>query len=184
MAENLKVALAAYAAEDVEGAMTSIADQVPLLAERRQRVRNLFEARGIERFDTQADQDAMSRAFGASSAVWLVCLCRLSAGASRYQLARASVSFPALRNWPTYWPQGAGELRAGELCAGEIRVGKVGIREVGAGEVGAGEVRAGEPGSAEVGAAEVGTREVNRPDVALRKPTPDHGNGRMNVGTQ
>ena len=58
VAENLKVALAAYAAEDVEGAMTSIADQVPLLAERRQRVRNLFEARGIERFDTQADQDA------------------------------------------------------------------------------------------------------------------------------
>ena len=44
VAENLKVALAAYAAEDVEGAMTSIADQVPLLAERRQRVRNLFEA--------------------------------------------------------------------------------------------------------------------------------------------
>jgi type I restriction enzyme, R subunit len=32
--------------------------QVPLLAERRQRVRNLFEARGIERFDTQADEDA------------------------------------------------------------------------------------------------------------------------------
>jgi len=58
VAENLKVALAAYAAEDIEGAMTSIADQVPLLAERRQRVRNLFEARGIDRFDTQADQDA------------------------------------------------------------------------------------------------------------------------------
>ncbi|MGH3218320.1 MAG: type I restriction endonuclease subunit R [Streptosporangiaceae bacterium] len=58
VAENLKVALAAYAAEDVEGAMTSVADQVPLLAERRQRVRNHFEARGIDRFDTQADQDA------------------------------------------------------------------------------------------------------------------------------
>jgi type I restriction enzyme R subunit len=58
VAENLKVALAAYAAEDVDGAMTSIADQMPLLAERRQRVRNLFEARGIDRFDTQADQDA------------------------------------------------------------------------------------------------------------------------------
>src|SRR5258708_18114224 len=38
--------------------MTSVADQVPLLAERRQRVRNLFEARGIDRFDTQADLDA------------------------------------------------------------------------------------------------------------------------------
>jgi type I restriction enzyme R subunit len=58
VAENLKVALAAYAAEDVEGAMTSVADQVPLLAERRQRVRNLFEDRGIDRFDTQVDQDA------------------------------------------------------------------------------------------------------------------------------
>jgi type I restriction enzyme, R subunit len=58
VAENLKVALAAYAAEDVEGALTSVADQVPLLAERRQRVRNLFTQRGIDRFDTPADQDA------------------------------------------------------------------------------------------------------------------------------
>jgi type I restriction enzyme, R subunit len=58
VAENLKVALAAYAAEDIEGAMTSIADQVPLLAERRQRVRGLFEQRGIDRFDAQGDQDA------------------------------------------------------------------------------------------------------------------------------
>jgi type I restriction enzyme, R subunit len=58
VAENLKVALAAYAAEDVEGAMTSVADQVPLLAERRQTVRALFHQRGIDRFDTQADQDA------------------------------------------------------------------------------------------------------------------------------
>jgi type I restriction enzyme R subunit len=38
--------------------MTSIADQVPLLAERRQAVRALFQQRGIDRFDTQADQDA------------------------------------------------------------------------------------------------------------------------------
>jgi type I restriction enzyme R subunit len=58
VAENLKVALAAYAAEDVEGAMTSVADQVPLLAERRQAVRALFSQRGIGRFDTEADQDA------------------------------------------------------------------------------------------------------------------------------
>ncbi len=58
VAENLKVALAAYAAEDVEGALTSVADQVPLLAERRQRVRNLFLQRSIDRFDTPADQDA------------------------------------------------------------------------------------------------------------------------------
>jgi type I restriction enzyme R subunit len=58
VAENLKVALAAYASEDVEGAMTSVADQVPLLAERRQAVRALFQQRGIDRFDTQTDQDA------------------------------------------------------------------------------------------------------------------------------
>jgi type I restriction enzyme, R subunit len=58
VAENLKVALAAYADEDVDGAMTSVADQVPLLAERRQAVRSLFTQRGIDRFDTQADQDA------------------------------------------------------------------------------------------------------------------------------
>jgi len=58
VAENLKVALAAYAAEDIEGALTSVADEVPLLAERRQRVRNLFLERGIDRFDSQSDQDA------------------------------------------------------------------------------------------------------------------------------
>ncbi len=58
VAENLKVALAAYAAEDVEGALTSVADQVPLLAERRQRVRNLFAQRGIDRFGTPAGQEA------------------------------------------------------------------------------------------------------------------------------
>jgi type I restriction enzyme R subunit len=62
VAENLKVALAAYAAEDVEGAMTSVADQVPLLAERRQAVRSLFTQRGIDRFDTQVDQDACVQA--------------------------------------------------------------------------------------------------------------------------
>ena len=58
VAENLKVALAAYAAEDVAGAMTSIADQVPLLAERRQAVRSLFSQRGIDEFGSQAGQDA------------------------------------------------------------------------------------------------------------------------------
>jgi len=64
VAENLKVALAAYAAEDIEGALTSVADQVPLLAERRQRVRNLFTQRGIDRFDTPADEDACVEALG------------------------------------------------------------------------------------------------------------------------
>jgi type I restriction enzyme R subunit len=58
VAEHLKVALAAYSADDIEGALTSIADEVPLLAERHQRLRNLFLQRGIDQFDTQADQDA------------------------------------------------------------------------------------------------------------------------------
>jgi type I restriction enzyme R subunit len=58
VAEHLKVALAAYAAEDIKGALTSVADEVPLLAERHQRVRNLFQERGIDRFDTPSDQDA------------------------------------------------------------------------------------------------------------------------------
>jgi type I restriction enzyme R subunit len=58
VAEHLKVALAAYAAEDIEGALTSVADEVPLLAERRQRVRDLFLERGIDRFDSASDQDA------------------------------------------------------------------------------------------------------------------------------
>jgi len=43
------------------------ADQVPLPAERRQRDRNLFEARGIDRFDTQADQDACMEALADES---------------------------------------------------------------------------------------------------------------------
>jgi type I restriction enzyme, R subunit len=58
VAEHLKVALAAYAAEDIKGALTSVADEVPLLAERHQRVRSLFLERGIDRFDSPSDQDA------------------------------------------------------------------------------------------------------------------------------
>jgi type I restriction enzyme R subunit len=58
VAEHLKVALAAYATEDIKGALTSVADEVPLLAERHQRVRNLFVERGIDRFDSQSGQDA------------------------------------------------------------------------------------------------------------------------------
>ena len=104
--------------------------------------------------------DIMSRAFGASSAVWLVCLCPVSAGACRYQLARTSVPFPARRGWPIYWPQGAGELRTGELRTGEVGVGEVGVGEVGAGEVRAIEIRAGKPGAAEVCAAKVRADEL------------------------
>jgi len=58
VAEHLKVALAAYSADDIKGALTSIVDEIPLLAERHQRVRNLFTERGIDRFDSPSDQDA------------------------------------------------------------------------------------------------------------------------------
>ncbi|GDY33347.1 hypothetical protein GTS_49800 [Gandjariella thermophila] len=58
VAEHLKVALAAYSSEDVAGALTSVADQVPLLADRYQRVRNVFLRHGIERFDSDSDVDA------------------------------------------------------------------------------------------------------------------------------
>jgi hypothetical protein len=108
-------------------------------------------------------------AFGASSTVWLVCLCRLSAGACRYQLARASVPVPAGRNWPAYWPQDAGELRAGQVRADEFRGGQIRAGQDRMGEDRFGEVRAGE---------------ANRPDVALGKPAPDRGNGCTNVGPQ
>src|SRR5271166_5761395 len=91
---------------------------------------------------------------------WLSCLCRLSAGVCRDQLAGAGVLFPALRNWPAYWPPGAGELRAGQVGAGEVRVG-----EVGAGEVRAGEVRAGEPGATEVRAGEVRADEFRGAEI-------------------
>ena len=83
------------------------------------------------------------QASGARSAVRLACRCPVSAGACRYQLARTRVPFPARRDWPTWWPQGAGELRAGELRTGEVRADQIGIGEVGAGEVRASQTRAG-----------------------------------------
>jgi type I restriction enzyme R subunit len=58
VAEHLKVALAAYAKGDVEGILGSVADEVPRLADRRQAVRELFQQRGIDRFDTDADVEA------------------------------------------------------------------------------------------------------------------------------
>ncbi|WP_446212208.1 type I restriction endonuclease subunit R [Micromonospora sp. IBSANI012] len=62
VADNLKSALAAYAEKDIEGALSSVVDEVPLLAERHQRVRNLFLERGIDRFDAEADQEACVQA--------------------------------------------------------------------------------------------------------------------------
>ncbi|ABD13361.1 helicase, type I site-specific restriction-modification system restriction subunit [Frankia casuarinae] len=58
VAKHLHAALEAYAAEDIDGALASITDELPLLADRHARVRALFTDRGQERFDTPADQEA------------------------------------------------------------------------------------------------------------------------------
>jgi type I restriction enzyme R subunit len=56
--EHLKQALAAYSSDDLEGLLQSIADELPKLADRCQRVRNLFLERGVDRFDTEDDVEA------------------------------------------------------------------------------------------------------------------------------
>jgi type I restriction enzyme, R subunit len=56
--EHLKQALAAYSSDDLEGLLQSIADELPKLTDRLQRVRNLFLERGIDRFDTEDDVEA------------------------------------------------------------------------------------------------------------------------------
>jgi type I restriction enzyme R subunit len=48
VARHLKEALAAYSAEDVEGALQSLADEIPKLRDRHQRTVDLFLSRGIE----------------------------------------------------------------------------------------------------------------------------------------
>jgi type I restriction enzyme R subunit len=58
VAEHLKVALAAYAAEDVEGTLVSVADEVPRLADRAQLVREIFQRRGIDQCVTNDDVEA------------------------------------------------------------------------------------------------------------------------------
>jgi type I restriction enzyme, R subunit len=58
VAEHLKVALAAYAAEDVKGALASVADEVPRLADRTQLVREIFQQRGIDQVVTDDDVEA------------------------------------------------------------------------------------------------------------------------------
>ncbi|WP_444962772.1 type I restriction endonuclease subunit R [Nocardiopsis sp. M1B1] len=52
VSRHLSEALKAYAAEDIEGALSSIRDEVPLLRDRRERVRRVFTGRGLDRFDT------------------------------------------------------------------------------------------------------------------------------------
>lgn len=61
VARHLKEALAAYADEDLEGALASLKDQVPVLRDRHLRVLDLFRQRGI---DTLDDTDACLDALG------------------------------------------------------------------------------------------------------------------------
>ncbi|MGK2285094.1 type I restriction endonuclease subunit R [Pedomonas sp. V897] len=51
VAQHLKEALAAYADEDVEGALASLKDEIPVLRDRHLRVVDLFRQRGIESLD-------------------------------------------------------------------------------------------------------------------------------------
>ncbi len=47
VARHLKEALAAYSAEDIQGALQSLKDEIPKLRDRRDRCANLFESRGV-----------------------------------------------------------------------------------------------------------------------------------------
>ena len=51
VAQHLKEALAAYADEDVEGALASLKDELPVLRDRHLRVADLFRKHGIESLD-------------------------------------------------------------------------------------------------------------------------------------
>jgi type I restriction enzyme, R subunit len=55
VARHLKEALAAYSADDIEGALRSLQDEIPKLRDRRDRCVGLFETRGVEDLnDTEA----------------------------------------------------------------------------------------------------------------------------------
>lgn len=61
VARHLKEALAAYADEDVEGALASLKDEVPVLRDRHLRVADLFRRQGIESLnDTEACVGALA----------------------------------------------------------------------------------------------------------------------------
>ena len=61
VAQHLKEALAAYADEDVEGALASLKDELPVLRDRHLRVVDLFRQRGIESLhDTDACINALN----------------------------------------------------------------------------------------------------------------------------
>lgn len=60
VAQHLKEALAAYSDEDVEGALASLKDEVPVLRDRHLRVVDMFRQRGIESLeDTEACVEAL-----------------------------------------------------------------------------------------------------------------------------
>jgi type I restriction enzyme R subunit len=61
VAQHLKEALAVYADEDVEGALASLKDEVPVLRDRHLRVVDLFRQRGIESLE---DAEACVEALG------------------------------------------------------------------------------------------------------------------------
>ncbi len=61
VAQHLKEALAAYADEDVEGALASLKDEIPVLRDRHLRVVDLFRQQGIESLD---DTEACVEALG------------------------------------------------------------------------------------------------------------------------
>lgn len=61
IAKHLKEALTAYTAEDIEGALQSLADEIPKLRDRHARVMGLFEARNI---DAVRDAEAAVEALG------------------------------------------------------------------------------------------------------------------------
>lgn len=61
VAQHLKEALAAYADEDVRGALASLKDEIPVLRDRHLRVVDLFRQRGVESLD---DTEACVEALG------------------------------------------------------------------------------------------------------------------------
>ena len=61
IAKHLKEALTAYTAEDIEGALQSLADEIPKLRDRHTRVMSLFQARNV---DPLRDAEAAVEALG------------------------------------------------------------------------------------------------------------------------
>ena len=55
VAHHLKEALAAYSDEDIEGALRSLKDEIPLLRDRHLRVMEVFQSRGVERLEDVED---------------------------------------------------------------------------------------------------------------------------------